>query len=81
MHVSIVDKISEARLLSRKPLLMPSFFLSSPSLPPPPQTMQVDAPFIPKCRGAGDTSNFDDYEEEPLRISSQQKFPKEFADF
>ena len=42
---------------------------------------QVDAPFIPKCRGAGDASNFDDYEEEPLRISSQEKFPKEFADF
>lgn len=42
---------------------------------------QVDAPFIPKYRGPGDTSNFDDYEEEPLRISSQEKFPKEFADF
>lgn len=42
---------------------------------------KVDAPFIPKCKGAGDTSNFDDYEEEPLRISSQEKFSKEFTDF
>jgi protein kinase A len=42
---------------------------------------KVDAPFMPKCRSAGDASNFDDYEEEPLRISSQEKFPKEFADF
>jgi protein kinase A len=42
---------------------------------------KVDAPFIPKYRGPGDASNFDDYEEEPLRISSQEKFPKEFADF
>jgi len=30
---------------------------------------------------AGDPSNFDDYEEESLRISSSEKFPKEFADF
>ena len=33
------------------------------------------------CKGAGDTSNFDDYEEEPLRISSSEKCAKEFADF
>ena len=42
---------------------------------------QVDAPFIPKCKGPGDASNFDDYEEEPLRISSAEKCAKEFADF
>ena len=42
---------------------------------------QVEAHFIPKCKGAGDTSNFDDYEEEPLRISSSEKCAKEFADF
>ncbi|EJW70958.1 hypothetical protein WUBG_18140 [Wuchereria bancrofti] len=41
----------------------------------------IDAPFLPKCRGAGDASNFDDYEEEPLRISSTEKCAKEFADF
>uniref|UniRef100_A0A1I8EV10 cAMP-dependent protein kinase catalytic subunit n=1 Tax=Wuchereria bancrofti TaxID=6293 RepID=A0A1I8EV10_WUCBA len=42
---------------------------------------KIDAPFLPKCRGAGDASNFDDYEEEPLRISSTEKCAKEFADF
>ncbi len=42
---------------------------------------QVEAPFIPKCKGPGDYSNFDDYEEEPLRISSTEKCAKEFAEF
>jgi len=42
---------------------------------------KIEAHFIPKCKGAGDTSNFDDYEEEPLRISSTEKCAKEFADF
>ncbi|EJD74028.1 AGC/PKA protein kinase [Loa loa] len=42
---------------------------------------KIDAPFLPKCRGAGDASNFDDYEEEPLRISNTEKCAKEFADF
>jgi len=42
---------------------------------------KVEAPFIPRCKGAGDTSNFDEYEEETLRISSTDKCAKEFADF
>ncbi|ESO92549.1 hypothetical protein LOTGIDRAFT_190501 [Lottia gigantea] len=42
---------------------------------------KVEAPFVPKHKGAGDTSNFDDYEEEALRISSTEKCAKEFADF
>jgi protein kinase A len=42
---------------------------------------KVEAPFIPKCKGSGDTSNFDDYEEEVLRISSTERCAKEFADF
>ena len=46
-----------------------------------PGIFQIEAPFIPKCKGAGDTSNFDDYEEEPLRISSSEKCAKEFSDF
>ena len=43
--------------------------------------LQVEAPFVPKTKGAGDTANFDDYEEEPLRIASTEKCAKEFADF
>ncbi|KAL5250817.1 hypothetical protein ACHWQZ_G016529 [Mnemiopsis leidyi] len=42
---------------------------------------KVEAPFIPRSRGPGDASNFDDYEEEPLRISANEKCVKEFADF
>uniref|UniRef100_A0A914S8V4 AGC-kinase C-terminal domain-containing protein n=1 Tax=Parascaris equorum TaxID=6256 RepID=A0A914S8V4_PAREQ len=41
----------------------------------------IEAPFLPKCRGPGDASNFDDYEEEPLRISGTEKCAKEFAEF
>jgi len=43
--------------------------------------VQIEAPFLPKCKGPGDPSNFDDYEEEPLRISSTEKCAKEFAEF
>ncbi|XP_020897505.1 cAMP-dependent protein kinase catalytic subunit 1 isoform X2 [Exaiptasia diaphana] len=42
---------------------------------------KLEAPFIPKCKGPGDPSNFDDYEEEPLHISGTEKCAKEFADF
>ncbi|XP_059490478.1 cAMP-dependent protein kinase catalytic subunit 1 [Neocloeon triangulifer] len=42
---------------------------------------KVEAPFTPRCKGPGDTSNFDDYEEEALRISSTEKCAKEFAEF
>ncbi|XP_046339335.1 cAMP-dependent protein kinase catalytic subunit alpha isoform X3 [Haliotis rufescens] len=42
---------------------------------------KVEAPFVPKQKGPGDSSNFDEYDEEPLRISSTEKCAKEFADF
>ncbi|KAF7261596.1 hypothetical protein EG68_01110 [Paragonimus skrjabini miyazakii] len=42
---------------------------------------ELDTPFTPKCSGAGDASNFDDYEEEPLRIATTEKCAKEFSEF
>ena len=43
--------------------------------------LKVEAPFIPKCKGPGDPSNFDDYEEEALTVADTDKCAKEFADF
>lgn len=40
-----------------------------------------EAPFIPSFEGPDDTSNFDDYEEEAVIISSTEKYPREFSDF
>ncbi|CAF1013485.1 unnamed protein product [Adineta steineri] len=42
---------------------------------------KVEPPFVPKTKGPGDASNFDDYEEEPLRIATTEKFGKEFEEF
>ncbi|CAK9290912.1 unnamed protein product [Gordionus sp. m RMFG-2023] len=42
---------------------------------------KIEAPFIPKNKGPGDASNFDDYDEEPLRVSTSEKCTKEFNEF
>lgn len=41
---------------------------------------RVKPSFKPKVRDAGDTSNFDYYDEEPFRTSSKEEFPEEFAE-
>lgn len=68
------------------PIRVPKLSLTSPRVEFKSQNwnivaLQVEAPFIPKCKGPGDPSNFDDYEEEPLHISTSEKCAKEFADF
>lgn len=42
---------------------------------------KIEPPFVPKTKGPGDPSNFDEYEEEPLRIATTEKFTKEFEEF
>ena len=42
---------------------------------------QVEAPYIPKCSGPGDASNFDEYDEEPINVAKTEKFVEEFEDF
>ena len=41
----------------------------------------IPAPYVPKVKDKGDLSNFDDYEEEPIKVGSHDKFAKEFADW
>lgn len=38
-------------------------------------------PFVPKCRNPSDTSNFERYEEEPVKPASYCRFQSEFEDF
>ncbi|XP_065432553.1 cAMP-dependent protein kinase catalytic subunit alpha-like [Chrysemys picta bellii] len=42
---------------------------------------KVEVPFLPKCKGLGDTSNFDNYEEEEIRVSVTEECVREFDEF
>ncbi|KAG7201762.1 hypothetical protein KM043_004483 [Ampulex compressa] len=42
---------------------------------------KIQPSFVPKCANPEDTSNFDRYEEEPLKIDTVDRFAKEFAQF
>lgn len=37
--------------------------------------------YKPKVSGEGDTSNFDEYDEEPFRTNSVNEYPEEFSNF
>lgn len=41
----------------------------------------VKPPYKPKCKGPGDTSCFEKYEEENLKVAEKDKYMKEFEDF
>lgn len=43
--------------------------------------LQIVPTFIPKTEGPGDDSNFEEYDEDPLRISLNNKFSKDFLEF
>lgn len=41
----------------------------------------VQPPYVPRVKTPGDCSNFDIFDEAPLRISEADNFQKDFADF
>jgi protein kinase A len=43
--------------------------------------LQVPSPYTPNVKGPGDFSNFDQYDEEPLKEAVNEMYPKEFAEF
>ena len=42
---------------------------------------EYPAPYVPTLSSAGDTSNFDEYDEEEIKKSDKLKYGKEFANF
>jgi len=42
---------------------------------------RLEAPFVPKVKGAGDVTNFDVYADEKIKAEPTDRFVKEFADF
>lgn len=42
---------------------------------------RIKAPFVPELDSAGDTTNFDDYDEAPLLHKNSDDYPEKFIDF
>ncbi|XP_015109254.1 cAMP-dependent protein kinase catalytic subunit 1-like [Diachasma alloeum] len=42
---------------------------------------KVEPSHVPKCKNAGDDSNFDRYDEEEIVVGSEDRYAEEFADF
>ena len=43
--------------------------------------VQVPPPYVPHTKGAGDSSHFDAYDEQPIKSLPTDKYEKEFKDF
>jgi len=43
--------------------------------------LQVPPPFVPHTKGAGDSSNFDAFDEQPLKTLQHDKYEREFRNF
>jgi len=43
--------------------------------------MQVPPAYVPHTKGAGDSSHFDSYDEQPIKSLPTDKYEKEFKDF
>jgi len=43
--------------------------------------LQVPPPYVPQTKGAGDSSNFDAYDEQPIKTLPHDKYEREFKDF
>ena len=43
--------------------------------------LQVKPVYVPQTKGAGDSSNFDKYDEKPLKTLPNDKYEREFRDF
>lgn len=41
----------------------------------------MEPPFVPKVSGPGDYSQFEDYDDVPIKVSPHDRYEKEFADF
>lgn len=43
--------------------------------------VQIPPPYVPHTKGAGDSRNFEAFEEQPLKTARHDKYEREFKDF